>query len=169
MKKYRPLVMTALLCALSVILTRAFFAPQFELFGVLVRPNFGLICIIFCGLFFGKYYGLSCGLISDLIGFLISPMGSMFIPLITVGSACAGFLPGFFKAKKINYVAVFFAVLLSSLIHSVFGSYGLAFTFPATYSIGLIILPRALFAVGMSVIYYAVICILVKALASFRD
>ena len=154
MKSYKPLVVSALFCAISVILTRTL--PTFDFLGAQVRLNFGLIPIILCGLYYGKYYGLSCGLLADLIGVLINPMGPAIIPLIMAGSAAMGLFAGFFKNKKTNHIALILIILIANLIYSFFATFGLVLSFGLP--INSIFIPRTVFCLVM-VPLHCIICL----------
>ncbi|MCG8337964.1 MAG: folate family ECF transporter S component [Proteobacteria bacterium] len=105
MKKHisiKSLVLASLLVALSVILTR-FLSIQL---GQTLRIGFGKLPIMLSGILLGPVWGLLVGVITDLIGFIINPMGGVFLPGITISYALIGFLPGvivhvIFRQKKV--------------------------------------------------------------------
>lgn len=96
--KTRVLTYTAMLVALSVI-CNIFDVPL----GIGdLKISFSYIPTMVAGVFMGPYVGLAVGLIGDVLGLLIKPQGP-WIPLITLGSALMGLIPGLiFMIKKGN-------------------------------------------------------------------
>ncbi len=100
----RILVITALLIAISIILTRFFSISMPTL-----RIGFGDVPVILGGMFFGPLVGAVTGALSDFIGYLINPMGGTYFPGFTVSAALRGAIPGFLfivmrnKPIKVNY------------------------------------------------------------------
>lgn len=115
------LVLTALLTAISIILTR--------LFAIMVGPMFritlGTIPIVGASIFLGPFYGMIVALASDFIGGMILPTGSYLIfPLI--GQIIYGILP-FHVVKlirlvpsKLKDILVFILIPLISLLPVIF-------------------------------------------------
>ena len=71
----RQLTLTALMAALSIVLTRV---VSILIIGGSNRIGLGLVPIHLTGFLLGPFWGALCGLISDLIGVLINPMGTVF-------------------------------------------------------------------------------------------
>ncbi len=93
MRGLRSLVMTALMSALSVILTR--FASIRISIGAVegIRLGVGSLPYILTGIVLGPGYGATAGAISDLAGFFLSPIGG-YMPHFTVTAALTGAIPG---------------------------------------------------------------------------
>ncbi len=111
--------MTAILMALSIILSR-FLSTYIYVGGTpLVEIGFQTIPIMVCSLVCGPFYGALCGGGSDLITALVFPVGPFF-PGFTIDSALLGLIPGLAMryAKGRNGRLFLFGgiiVLLSSL------------------------------------------------------
>lgn len=93
MKRFTPLTATAIMSALSVILTRfaSFRVPMGGAEGI--RIGFGGLPNILAGIVFGPMYGGLSAAIADVAGMIISPMGQ-FMPQFTLAAALGGALPG---------------------------------------------------------------------------
>lgn len=102
----KVLVSCGLLSGISIILTR-FFSYMIPLAGFpVLRIGFGDIPVIISGMVFGPIAGALTGAVSDVLGFLINPMGDVYIPGMTISAALRGLLPGLIyltiKKHKIN-------------------------------------------------------------------
>lgn len=87
------IVVSGLLIALSIVLTRIFSA-DLMIFGVPAnRLSIGFLPVIICGMVLGPVWGFAAGGLADVLGFLIFPNGTYF-PLITLTSALVGLIPG---------------------------------------------------------------------------
>ena len=97
--KYTPMVFSAMLITLSVILTR--FLSINPMIGgtVVIRLGLGLLPILFAGVFLGPVYGAIVGGLADLIGALLFPIGPYF-PGFTLSSALMGLIPGVCYIKR---------------------------------------------------------------------
>jgi len=94
MSRTRSLVVTGLLIALSVILTR-FASFRLVIGGVeAIRIGFGALPNIMAGILLGPLYGAISGALADIIGFILSPMGPGYMPHFTLTSALMGAIPG---------------------------------------------------------------------------
>lgn len=117
----RQLTLTALMAALSIVLTRV---VSILIIGGSNRIGLGLVPIHLTGFLLGPFWGALCGLISDLIGVLINPMGTVFWG-ITVTTVLQGVIPGIvirrWKGKDSRGVAIALVisfVFLSLLMQS---------------------------------------------------
>ena len=112
------LVISAMMVALSIILTRVFSwqpAPY-------VRIGFGAVPILFAGAVCGPVAGFMVGLVADLVGFLINPMGGTIFIGITLCSALTGVFTGVFCKyvfKQRHFVSVLIGVTVTELLVSV--------------------------------------------------
>lgn len=102
------LLKSALLVAISVILTR-FFSVVVPIAGLpSLRVGFGVIPIMISGIFFGPSLGFLTGVVADLIGVLVHPVGPYF-PGFTLSSGLFGLLTGLFfqifhlHKRKLNF------------------------------------------------------------------
>lgn len=93
MRRIWSLVATALMIALSVVLTR-FASVRIAIGGVEgIRIGLGALPNVLAGIVIGPFYGLASGGISDVLGFLLSPMGG-YMPQFTLTAALMGAIPG---------------------------------------------------------------------------
>ncbi len=93
MRRLRPLVLTAFMAALSVVLTR-FASIRVAIGGVEgIRIGLGALPNVLAGIALGPLYGLSSGGIADVVGFMLSPMGG-YMPHFTLTAALTGAIPG---------------------------------------------------------------------------
>lgn len=102
MKRYTPLTTTALLSALSVILTRfgSFRVPMGGAEGI--RIGFGSLPNVLAGMIFGPIYGGVSAGVADIVGMIVSPMGA-FMPQFTLTAVLGGAIPGLmFRIFKQN-------------------------------------------------------------------
>jgi ECF transporter S component (folate family) len=94
MRSRRPLVLTAIMAGLSVVLTR-FASLRVAIAGVEgIRLGLGSLPNILVGIIAGPLYGAASGAISDVIGFLLSPLGGGYMPHFTLTAALSGAIPG---------------------------------------------------------------------------
>lgn len=93
LKSLRPLVLTALMSALSVILTR--FASLRVTIGAVegIRLGIGALPSILAGVVLGPLHGALSGGIADVVGFMLSPIGG-YMPHFTLTAALTGAIPG---------------------------------------------------------------------------
>ncbi len=95
----RSLVISAVLTALSIVITRLLslqITPE-------LRIGFGPLPIILVGIMYGPFLGALSGLTADLVGIMITLLGA-FHPGFTLSAVLTGLLPGlvsyfFFKEK----------------------------------------------------------------------
>lgn len=109
----KMLTYTAVLVALNVI-CNIFDVPL----GIGdLKISLSYIPSMIAGMFLGAIPGLCVGLIGDVLGLLIMPQGA-WIPLITLGSALMGLIPGLvFMIKKLNpYIKLAISLVLAFLI-----------------------------------------------------
>lgn len=91
-KKVYKIVVSGLLIALSIVLTRIF-ALNFIIAGIPgARLAIGFVPIILGSMLLGPYFGAGIGALADIIGFLFFPTGPYFL-LVTLTSALVGILP----------------------------------------------------------------------------
>lgn len=93
MRNSYKLIVSGLLIAISIILTRIFSANLLILGVNAARISIGFVPIMLAGILLGPWYGLAVGALADVAGFFIFPLGAYFPP-ITLTSALAGALPG---------------------------------------------------------------------------
>lgn len=93
MKRLKALILTALLAALGVILTR--FASFRVTIGAVegIRVGVGSLPSILAGIVLGPLYGALCGAAADVVGFFVSPLGG-YMPHFTLTAALTGAIPG---------------------------------------------------------------------------
>jgi ECF transporter S component (folate family) len=116
----KKLVFSALLVALSVILTRFFYFPIMIIPGVPIFPYFGYFVIMFSGFLLGPTYGAAVGGLADVLGYFINPQGGGFNPVFTLTSIAIGFIPGlFYKKAKKSYIFFILAIILTVLVESI--------------------------------------------------
>lgn len=109
MKRLRLLTATALMIALSVVLTR-FASLRIAIGGVEgVRLGLGALPNVLAGVTLGPIYGAVSGGIADVVGFALSPMGG-YMPHFTLSAALTGAIPGLvfrlFQPKRRGPAAV---------------------------------------------------------------
>ncbi len=120
----RLMVLSAMLTALSVLLTRVVSIQ----IGEAMRFGFGTIPIILAGIIAGPVYGFAVGVAADIIGSLINLMGQSFIIGVTFCSGLMGAVPALiyriiFKKKNIYTLSVAIAaseLLISGVLKSWF-------------------------------------------------
>ena len=86
----RTLAILGMMIALTIVLTRVLSIN----IGGAVRLSAGHVCTILTGLWFGPAAGGAAGAIADMLGLLLAPSGT-WMPLITIGAALWGIIPGF--------------------------------------------------------------------------
>jgi riboflavin transporter len=87
------IVVSGLLIALSVVLTRVFTVDLIIAGVPASRLAIGYVPIVLSGIILGPGWGTVVGAAADVLGFFIFPKGTYF-PLITLTSALAGLIPG---------------------------------------------------------------------------
>lgn len=104
LKSVRTLTVTAMLCALSVVI---------EMNAFMVNPttkvNFAFVALAAVGLLFGPVVGMLAGAVCDIAGFLINPGGYGFNPVYTLIAVMQGLIYGMalyhsFYGKKYEIV-----------------------------------------------------------------
>lgn len=89
----RVVTWSAMLIALSVVLTRVA-SIRIPVGGIeAIRIGFGALPILFAGITGGPLLGFLVGALADLVGYGINPMGP-YSPLITLSSGLLGLIPG---------------------------------------------------------------------------
>ncbi|MEX0975277.1 MAG: folate family ECF transporter S component [Bacillota bacterium] len=92
MKRLRPLIIAALMSALSVVLTR-FASVRVTIGGVEgIRIGLGALPNILGGVILGPLYGALSGGVADVVGFMLSPLGG-YMPHFTLTAALTGAIP----------------------------------------------------------------------------
>ncbi|MCT4597025.1 MAG: folate family ECF transporter S component [Vallitalea sp.] len=90
----KVLIVSGLLIAISIILTRVF-GIMVPVAGVsALRISFGMIPVYIASFLFGPLMGGLVGMISDLIGFMLNPMGGAYFPGFTLSAILIGIIPG---------------------------------------------------------------------------
>lgn len=93
MDRLRRLTVTALMAALSVVLTR-FASVRIAIAGVEgIRLGLGALPNVIAGVLLGPAYGALSGGVADVVGFSLSPMGG-YLPHFTLTAALTGAIPG---------------------------------------------------------------------------
>ncbi len=104
-KSHFPLTATALLVAISIILsTVVIYIPMFGFKSV--RFSMTSIPIFIVGSLFGGIYGAAAGFVSDIIGFMFTSQGAPYHPGFTINAILIGLIPGlafqYFKKQKVT-------------------------------------------------------------------
>ncbi len=93
MSRARTITLTALMSALSVVLTR-FASLRIAVAGVEgIRLGLGSLPNILAGMIVGPIYGFISGAFADVVGFFLSPLGGGYMPHFTLTAALAGAIP----------------------------------------------------------------------------
>jgi ECF transporter S component (folate family) len=148
LRRLRPLIVTALMAALSVVLTR--FASLRVTIGAVegIRIGFGALPNILAGVVLGPLYGALAGGVADVVGFMLSPLGG-YMPHFTLTAALPGAIPGLvYRALRRGRIAPPSSILqlgLSVAVGTVIISWGLTPYFLHTLfglDLRVILLPR---------------------------
>ena len=93
LKRLKPLIITALMAALAVILTR--YASLRVSIGPVegIRLGIGSLPNILIGMILGPAYGAVAGAVADVVGFILSPIGG-YMPHFTLTAALLAAIPG---------------------------------------------------------------------------
>lgn len=94
MSKSKKIILSALLLALTVILSR-FLAIKTPLLSI----NFGFVPVVLCAIWLGPKWAILVNVLSDLIGATLFPFGSFFIGY-TITKVVSGFIYGVLLYKK---------------------------------------------------------------------
>lgn len=163
----KQLLLATLFATFSLILTRFFATYLMVLGSTSVRISLGNVPLFLAGFLLGPLAGGLAGAGADLMGMLFfpSPAGAYF-PGFTLTACLSGVLPAILKkwiGGNMKWKNVFAILLITEVICSVFLNtlwvsilYGVPFN--------LVILPRTLVTIGMSVIYAGVITPLYRRL-----
>ena len=93
MRRSRPIAITGLLVALSVLLTR-FASFRLAIGGIEgIRVGIGSLPNMMAGILLGPWYGFLAGAFADILGMILSPMGG-YMPHFTLTAALTGAIPG---------------------------------------------------------------------------
>lgn len=121
-EKTKKIVISSLLIAISIVLTRVF-STYLMIAGVPgARLAIGYVPIILAGIILGPYYGAMVGAIADVLGFFLAPVG-VYFPLITLTSALVGILPYviYTLTKKLKqWIRILLSVGITQIICSMF-------------------------------------------------
>lgn len=166
--RYFKLIASAMLIALSILLTRLF-AGNFLVLGVpAARFSLGFLPIMLSGVLLGPGWGAAVGLIADVLGFFMFPNGVYFPPIATT-SMLAGFLPGLIillwgrKSRRIRTLCIW----LSVAAVQIFGSLLLqTYWLSLLYGKGFVALigPRAVISLVLIPVYALLIQLISAAL-----
>lgn len=120
-KSVRALTISALLCAMSVVIG-IFCKSALNFGGGLFRITFENLPIILSGMVFGPIVGCVVGVTSDLISFLLSGQVYPLNIIVTVGAGVIGLVSGIisrYVIRKNGYLQIIFSVSLAHFIGSV--------------------------------------------------
>jgi ECF transporter S component (folate family) len=149
------IVISGLLTALSIVLTRLF-AANFMIVGVpAARLSIGFVPIILAGMILGPWWGAAVGALADVLGFLMFPSGIYFFP-ITITSALVGLLPGliaFYLGKKPDWLKALLNVAIVQIFCSMLlQTYWISLLYGKAFNI--FFAPRAIVALALIPVYY---------------
>jgi riboflavin transporter len=163
------IVLSGLLIALSIVLTRVFSADLLIAGVPASRLSIGFVPIILAGIMLGPGWGAAVGAIADVLGFFLLAKGVYFFP-ITVTSALAGVLPWLiyhFLSKAAEWLKVLFCVSSVQILCSMLlQTYWLTLLYGKAF--GVLLLPRAIVALATIPIYYIFIHSLLLGLKKAR-
>ena len=154
----KNLIISGLLIALSILLTRIF-SQQVPIAGVPAsRLSAGSVPIILAGIVAGPVYGMAVGALADAVGFVMFPSG-IYFPPITLTSAMVGLIPGLivrYSGKMADWLKTLISiaavqVVCSMLLQTWFLSILMGKGFEVLF------LPRAVVALVMIPIFYLLI------------
>lgn len=159
-------VVSGLLTALSIVLTRVF-AANFPVFGVpAARLSIGFVPVMLAGMLCGPLWGMAVGGVADALGFLLFPSG-VYFPPITLTSMLAGLLPALvmrYAGKAPEWLKALLGVTAVQVVCSMLlQTYWLSLLYVRAF--GLLFYPRALVASATIPIYYLFVY---SALAGLR-
>ena len=160
---------TALLIALSVILTR-FLSLKLSFYGIDgVRLGFGALPIMLAGLRYGPLEGAKVGALADIVGYFLSP-GGVYMPHFTLTSALNGFLPPIIagRGKELSIYRVLFSVAVTQTVTALLlVPYFLHLLFGMPYR--LIMPPRGISVLINIFLFNAAVLVLHKRINIFRQ
>jgi riboflavin transporter len=149
------IIVSGLLVALSIVLTRVFSANLIIVGVPATRLSIGFLPIIICGMVIGPVWGFFAGGLADALGFLIFPNGTYF-PLISLTSALAGLLPGLIACsvkKAPDWLKALLCVSAVQILCSMLlQTYWLTLLYGKAFE--LLFWPRAIVALGTIPIYF---------------
>ncbi len=123
MSKSKKIIMSALLIALTVILSR-FLAIKTPLLSI----NFAFVPVVLCAIWLGPKWAILVNVISDLIGATLFPFGSFFIGY-TVTKVVSGLIYGILLYKKEDNTysnkQFIFRVIMAVMLVTVIANIGL--------------------------------------------
>lgn len=154
----KNMVLSGLLIALSVVLTRLL-SQTINIASVqAIRLSVGSVPIILAGMIAGPAWGLLVGVLADVLGFVMFPSGTFF-PLLTVTSAMVGFLPGLIvrlAVKLPEWLKTLLCVFTSQVLCSMLlQTFFLAISFGKAFE--LLFVPRTIGALIMLPVYYLLV------------
>jgi ECF transporter S component (folate family) len=149
------IVVSGLLTALSIVLTRVF-AANFMIFGVpAARLSIGFVPVMLAGMLCGPLWGMAVGGLADALGFLIFPSG-VYFPPITLTSALVGLIPALvmrFAGKAPDWLKALLGVTAVQVVCSMFlQTFWLSLLYVRAFD--LLFYPRAVVALVTIPIYY---------------
>ena len=125
-KNLKKLVLTAMLLALEVILSRFLSYSVWN-----SKIGFGFVAVAVCAALLGPFYAMVLGGLADFLGAVLFPVGPYFFGF-TLTAALTGLCFGIFLYKKTNLLKIFLCVLINQFafgiiintywIHFVYGS-----------------------------------------------
>jgi ECF transporter S component (folate family) len=157
-KTTHAIVVSGLLTALSIVLTRLF-AANFMIAGIQAsRLSIGFVPIMLAGMILGPWWGLAVGGLADALGFLIFPSGAYFPP-ITLTSALVGLTPALiarYAVRAPDWLKTLFSVTAVQILCSMLlQTYWISLLSGKAFNI--FFGPRAVVALGTIPVYYVLI------------
>lgn len=152
------IVLSGLLIAMSIALTRVFSADLMIAGVPASRLSIGFVPIMLAGILLGPGWGCAVGAVADVLGFLMMPKGVYFFP-ITLTSALAGVLPALiyrYSGKAAEWLKALLSVSAVQIFCSMLlQTYWLTLLYGKGF--GVLFVPRAIVALATVPIYYILI------------
>lgn len=165
-----------LLVALSIVLTRLF-SFAIPLGGTMaLRLGFGPIPIVMAGLLMGPVAGLLVGAVADLLGFVLNPMGGLYLPDFTLISMATGLIPALIYRSFGRTLHPRWKVTLSVLVTQVVTTLVLTpmallyrFKMPLVVTLPMRFAAQAILIPAYSLIIWVICSRMAKAFPQFGD
>ncbi|MFA5527177.1 MAG: folate family ECF transporter S component [Peptostreptococcales bacterium] len=160
--KTKKLILSALLIAISIILTRflSFYVPIGG--STTVRAGIGHIPILLAGMFLGPLAGAFVGGISDVLGVVMFAPYAPF-PGFTLSAVCLGFLAGlcmkFFKNKTLSFKHIVLLVFVAEIPASMFIntlSASILYAIPFSFLFPIRAVSTTVFSILYSILVYGI-------------
>ncbi|MGE5654481.1 MAG: folate family ECF transporter S component [Bacillota bacterium] len=172
----RRLTWMGLLVALSIVLTRLF-SFTIPIGGTTaLRLGFGPIPIVIAGLLMGPVAGIIVGAVADLLGFLLNPMGGLYLPDFTLISMVTGLIPALVYRAMGKGLHPRWKVTISVIINQVITTLILTplvlqyrFKMPLAVTLPMRLAAQAILIPAYSLIIWIVCSRVASAFPQFRD